>query len=341
MPPEAAWRAVATLHHRFLTGLLLTVARSRGARDAGDFACALFRRQHHEKFLPGIAKLGLAGAPDAVKAAGYHYLANRIGGVNVEFMRESDRKAWVNFVPPRWIYDGAAICGIPSEVSRGVLRGWYAQNGVSLGNPRLGFVCTGQTTDGQPGLTGYFLEHDRDLAPAEWLRFAPGELAPRFDPDAAPKLDTTQWTPTRLARANRTYAMDYIRTGLPVLAELFGLSEAAHLGRSTARLIGMQYYTEIAALLDAEPGAEGFARLMATLAAGQDDPCTVEGTHVRQTGWRLMRGVASPPDSVFEAWNGLFEGMLSVHDRFLRLDVRARLDRGDDAFAWDILARGS
>jgi len=112
----------------------------------------------------------------------------RIGGVAVEFMRESDRKAWVNFVPPRWIYPGASICGVPSEVSRAFLRGWYAQNGVSLGNPRLGFVCTAQTTDGQHGLSGYFLEHDRDLEPEERLLFRPGELAPPFDPATAPRL---------------------------------------------------------------------------------------------------------------------------------------------------------
>ena len=95
----------------------------------------------------------------------------------VEFMRESDRKAWINFVPPRWIYPGASICGVPSEVSRAFLRGWYAQNGVSLGNPRLGFVCTAQTTDGQHGLSGYFLEHDRELAPDERLLFRPGRAA--------------------------------------------------------------------------------------------------------------------------------------------------------------------
>src|SRR5262245_56467466 len=101
---------------------------------------------------------------EAVDAGAFHYLFNRIGWLEVEFMRESDRKAWINFVPPRWIYPGASICGVPSEVSRAFLRGWYAHNGVSLGNPCLGFVCTAQTTDGQHGLSGYCLEHDRDPA---------------------------------------------------------------------------------------------------------------------------------------------------------------------------------
>lgn len=334
-------RAVGMLYHRYFTGLLLTVASRRGAAAAGEFVFRLFRRQHEEKFLPGVEKLGLGGEPDAVKAAGYHYLANRIGGVKVEFMRESERKAWVHFVPPRWIFDGTALCGIPTEVSRGMLRGWYGQNGVSLGNPRLGFVCTSQTTDGQAGLSGYFLEHERDLAPEERLRFAPGERAPRFDAAAAPRLDEAVWTPARLARANRTYAMDYVRTGLPVLAEVCGPAEAGYLARVAGRQVGMQYYDAIvAALGGVAPGAAGFAEMMAALARGQDDVCEVEGVRVRQSSWRLTRGVEAVPESVFEGWNGLFEGMLGVHDRFLRLAVRARIDHGDPTFTWEILPIG-
>ena len=65
-----------------------------------------------------------------------------------------------------------------------------------------------------------------------------------------------------------------------------------------------------------------------------------DGAVVRQTSWRLMRGVPNLPDSVFEGWNGLLEGLLAVHDRFLVLDVRRRLDRGDDAFEWEIRPRG-
>lgn len=339
------WRAVATLYHRYFTGLLLTVVSRRNAQDAGELTFRLFRRQHHEKFLSSLGKLGLDGQPDAVKAAGYHYLSNKIGGVKVEFMREGDRKAWVHFVPPRWIYDGVAICGIPTEVSRGVLRGWYAQNGVSLKNPRLGFVCTQQTTDGQPGLSGYFLEYDRELGPDERLRFSPGELPPRFDPAAAPKLDTSAWTPERLAKANRNYAMEYIRNALPIMAEIFGPAEAGQLGRITGKLIGMQFYDEMAAVLGpVEPGPAGFAKLFAGLAAGQDDACEIDfgqtSAVMRQSTWRLMRGVQAVPDSVFEAWNGLFEGLLAVHDRFLALDVRRRLDRGDAAFEWEVRPRG-
>ena len=148
------WKAVATLYHAYITGFVLTVATRGGAREAEDLWFAVFRRQHLDLFLPGLTKLGLDGLPDAVKAAQYHYLSNRVAGVKVEYMYESDRKAWVRFVPPRWVYDGEAICGVPGSVSRALLRGWYGHNGIALGNPRLGFVCTAQTKDGQHGLAG-------------------------------------------------------------------------------------------------------------------------------------------------------------------------------------------
>ena len=78
-------------------------------------------------------------------------------------MYESDRKAWIRYPVPRWIWKGTAICGVPSEVSRAMLRGWHANNGVALGNLRLGFVCTKQSVDGQDGLEGYYCEYDHAL----------------------------------------------------------------------------------------------------------------------------------------------------------------------------------
>ena len=190
-----------------------------------------FRRQHLEKFLPGLDKLGLRALPHAVAAAQYHYLSNQLGGVRVEYVYESDRKAWIRYVPPRWIWEGAAICAVPSDVSRAMLRGWHAHNGVSLGNPRLGFVCTKQTTDGQPGLEGYYLEHDHDLAPDERLRFSPGEEAPDFDPARAPRLEGAHWPRERLRKIERNYAMDYVRSMLPELVALVG----PEIGRASCR----------------------------------------------------------------------------------------------------------
>ena len=122
---RAQRKAVAHLYHSLFTGLILTVVTRRGAADAGRWVQALFRRQHYAKFLSSFGKLGLSEMPPAVAAAAHHFHSNRIGGVDVAFMRESDRNAWVRFPPPRRIYPGATICGVPSEVTRGMLRGWY------------------------------------------------------------------------------------------------------------------------------------------------------------------------------------------------------------------------
>src|SRR5262245_42091941 len=116
-----AMKAAAGLYHAYFTGLILTLVTRRGAGDAAARVFRVFSHLHHETVLSSFDQLGVRGLPDAVACAAYHYLSNSIGGVAVEFMRESDRKAWVNFVPPRWIYPGASICGVPSEVSRAFL----------------------------------------------------------------------------------------------------------------------------------------------------------------------------------------------------------------------------
>ena len=159
------WRAVATLYNALLTGMVVSLVARRGADTAREFVFRLFRRQHLGKFLPGLAKLGLTREPHAVACALYHYHSNALGGVKTEYVRESDRKAWVRYPPPRWMWRGTAIAAIPHEVSAAMLHGWHGHNGVTLGNPRLGFVCTGMTVDGMPGLEGYYLEHERPLAP--------------------------------------------------------------------------------------------------------------------------------------------------------------------------------
>lgn len=333
-----AYRAVETVYHAYLTGLILMVVSRRGAERAAELVFRLFRRQQLEKFLPGLEKLGLRGLPDAVACAQYHYLSNDLGGVRVEYMYESDRKAWVRYVPPRWMYDGTAICGVPTEVSRAVLRGWHANNGVLLGNPRLGFVCTKQTTDGQPGLEGYYYEHDRELAPEERLRFAPGEDGPDFDPARAPRVDSASWPPERLARASRNYSMTYVRTILTELCGLFDHAEAVELGGLAARQIGMQFYPATAALLGVAPGgAEGFARYLVEIGRGQGDDtrAITDGgvVTVGQTTWRLMAGLMPSP-AAFEAWNALWVGALSIHDRHLTLAVTSRPDRG--AIEWRV-----
>jgi hypothetical protein len=332
-------RAVEVLYHAYLTGLILFAVSRRGAAAGADLVFWTFRRQHLAKFLPGLAKLGLRGLPDAVACARYHYLSNVLGGVGVEYVEESARKAWIRYPPPWWIWQGPAVCGIPSEVSRAMLRGWHAHNGVSLGNPRLGFVCTKQTVDGQPGLEGYYLEHDRDLAPVERLAFAPHEEAPPFDPGAAPRLPAAAWPPERLARARRNYAMDYAATIVVEAIRLFGPMEGGRLAGGAARLIGMQYYAETASLAGADgSGPEAFAEYLVRMGRGQGDDTTWERRGgdilIAQTTWRLMDETGPVAPAALDAWCELWRGAAAAHDRRLLLEVTARPDRGAPRLEW-------
>jgi len=336
MSEAAGWRAVAALYNALLTATVVALVARRGADTAREYVFQHFRRQHLEKFLPGLKKLGLDAMPHAVACALYHYHSNALGGVLTETVTESDRKAWVRYPPPRWMWRGTAIAAIPHEVSAAMLHGWHGHNGVSLGNPRLGFVCTGMTVDGQPGLEGYYLEYDRPLAPEERVRFAYGaETMPRFDAAAAPRLDAAQWPEERLLRTHRSYAMEYLRTLLPTLQVVLGAADAvAELAR-VARLVGLQYHAELAATLGFgtnrsagdRASADEFARWLAAMqgahgerVALRDDgaaPC------VRLDGWRLAGDIAlADPLAAFDAWNALWMGACAAHDRFLRLETR-------------------
>jgi hypothetical protein len=321
------WRSVADLYHAYFTGLMLTVVTRRGTADAAEFMFRVFRRQQQERFLPGLEKLGLSDLPPAVAAAQYHYLSNWIGGVHVEYMYESDRKAWIRYPPPRWIWRGTAICGIPGEVSRAMLRGWHANNGVTLGNPAVGFVCTKQSVDGQDGLEGYYYEYAHQLELDQRLVFARHLEAPLFDAERAPSLPVSSWPKARLQKAYRNYAMEYVRTAAPVMVHLFGPEDAGYLLHLTGKLIGMQYFDEIAAGLSMDRGdARDFSSFLDALFEAQDDVAEISESggviEIRQQTWKLMADVDDFHPACAKVLEGLFEGLaagcgrnIAVHRR--------------------------
>lgn len=340
----AAYAAIEHVYHAYLTGLILTLVTRADAQTAADVVFNTFRRQQLARFVPGLKKLGLDGLPHAVACAQYHYLSNRVGGVKVEYVYESDQKAWVRYPPPRWIWSGTAICGIPSDVSRAMLRGWHANNGVVLGNSRLGFVCTGQTVDGQPGLEGYYKEWNHDLAVEERLQFSDAEQCPPFRPELAPQLASAQWPQSRLRKVLRNYAMEYVTSIVPETIAVLGATEGGRLAGVAARLIGMHTFDESAQLLGGvAPGAEGFAQYMLRFARGQEDDATLsnegDAWFVRQTTWQLMRERDDVDSAVFDACNELMVGAALAHDRRLNIEIVSRRDHGDDAWAWRISRR--
>lgn len=338
-----AIEAQAEIHHQYLLGLQLMVAVRAGPDVIGEWMFRLFRRQHEEKFLSSFAKLGLEGLPDAVACARYHVLSNSMGGVPVEYMEESDHKAWVRFRYPRWMYDGATLCGVPVEASRGFLRGWYAQNGVSLKNPRLGFVCVSEDMTGQFGLCGYFKEYDRDLRADERLVFAPSERPPPFDADAQPAPPAEDWNDERLAKANRNYAVEYIRNGIRELVGVIGRERARAMGTSAARLTGLQNWRRLSSAIGTDDGGpDEAARLLAALFEGMGDEVTIErgatdtGVLVRQDGLRIVRGLAGGDrDDVLTCWIELWRGIVHGHRTFMNVTASPT----DDGLAWAISLR--
>lgn len=324
---ERIWRAVADLHHDMFLGLVLTVLSRKGPDAAAEFVFNIFRRQQRERFRAGLVKLGLDRDPPAVAAAKYHYLSNKIGGVDVEFMPEHDAKAWIRYAPPRWIWKGVAMCAIPRKVSEAMLWGWHANNGVMLGRLSLGFVCTKQGVDAQDGLEGYYFDHGRDLEPHERLRFARDEEAPMFDPAKAPVLASDAWPAERLARAHRNYAMEYARSAMLEAANTFGPIEGEGLMRAAFRIVGMQGYRATAAAFGmAHAGEDDFGRFLSTLIEGQGDaferlPSRDERQIAVQQGWRLMEGAGALVAPGLAAWGDLLQGLGSGHSRRCRVLV--------------------
>ena len=330
------WRAIADLYHAYFTGLVLTVVTRRGAADAAEFVFRIFRRQQQERFLPGLAKLGIDHLPPAVAAAQYHYLSNWIGGVHVEYMYESDRKAWIRYPPPRWIWRGTAICAIPSEVSRAMLRGWHANNGVALGNLKLGFVCTKQSVDGQDGLEGYYYEYDHPLEVDQRLVFARHCEAPHFDPSNAPALPVESWPTPRLAKAYRNYAMEYVRTAAPVLVQWLGPDEAGHLLHLTGKLIGMQYFADVALAFDAgRSDAAAFGAFAQALLVAQGDTAEIRDGTLVQHDWRLMTDVADYHPACARMLEGLLGGLAAGCGRDIAVVLGTAAD-GRPPFAWTV-----
>ena len=318
---DNATLAVADLYHNWLTGLVWDWLRIREKILLRNLFSKLFRYQHHKNFLPGLKKLNLTHLPDAVAAAQYHYFSNQLGGVKVEYLKISDRKAWIRYPPPRWIWAGTAICGIPKEVNNEMMYGWHAHNGVSLGNPKLGFVCTKTTVEGQPGLEGYYLEYDHDLIKSERLRFSPNESCPYIDAKTLPTLDRESWPEIRQSKAYRNYSMEYIRNALPILVELLGEKEALKIGGLSARQIGMHCYDHIAS----EAGLTGdkvvdFLDLLEFILAGSGDTWVREKTSIKVgTPNRISKNIFVS-ETIQELLNAPLEGLLATHNRFLKLD---------------------
>src|ERR1700738_2313154 len=98
------------------------------------------------------------------------------------------------------------------------------------------------------------------------------------------------------------------------MVQVFGPEDAGYLLHLTGRLIGMQYFDEIAHAFAASRGtAKDFAALLVTLFAAQDDVAEISESHgafeIQQQTWKLMADVGDYHPACASVLEGLFEGL--------------------------------
>ena len=170
----------------------------------------------------------------------------------MEYCEESDRKAWVRYKAPMWVYDGVGMLAMPGGLRRTIFSAWHPRNGRLMGCPRLGYVATKFIMEGEPYDEGYFFEYDHDLGPEEIYRFEHVTTTPEFDPETAPKLDREAWPEERLLRARRNFSSGYTRETVNALLSSHGEMQAHHIVAKTMRMLAIQYTWEMRAALGIE-----------------------------------------------------------------------------------------
>jgi len=191
---------------------------------------------------------------------------------------------------------------------------------------------------GQFGFCGYFKEYDHDLSEDERLAFAPDERPPAYDAAEQPTPPDTEWSEERLAKANRNYAIEYIRNGVRELVAVLGADRALELGHLSARLTGLHHYKTMAAAIEIdEGGPESAANFLSALFQGMGDEARVEplqnetGFSVHQTGLRIARGLdGEERDHLLSCWIEIWKGALASYREFMNVKVT----HSNDGLTW-------
>ncbi len=147
-------------------------------------------------------------------------------------------------------------------------------------------------------------------------------------PERAPALPVASWPKPRLQKAYRNYAMEYVRTAAPVMVQLFGPEDAGYLLHLTGKLIGMQYFDEIArGLVDGPRRCPRISRRSCdALFEAQDDVAEISESggviEIRQQTWKLMADVDDFHPACAKVLEGLFEGLAAGCGRHIAVHRR-------------------
>ncbi|SLN71868.1 hypothetical protein [Oceanibacterium hippocampi] len=231
---------------RSMAGLTAITYREKGEAAFLDTWFQTLRSHQNVHYLNGLKKLGIGeNESPAVKACKYHYLTNQMGGLKMEYIEESPKKCWIRYLAPMWTYSGIAMLAMPAHTRRTMSRAWHPRNGELMGCDRLQYVRTKTIMEGDPYDEGYWIEHDRPLAPEETLLFKTEIRTPEFDPAKAPKLDPEIWPEERLYKARPKFGGGYLSRMTTVLLAKFGLDSTSYIMGQTMRCLAIQYIHEL------------------------------------------------------------------------------------------------
>jgi len=317
------------------------VSRPSGAEAGRGSSSVLPGAQNLDSFLPGLASSG-SRAPHAVACAQYHYLSNHLGGVRVEY--DTSRRQGVGALCAAALDLRGRACGVPGEgLARHAPRLATRTTRSRSAMRALGFVCTKQTTDGQPGLEGLLPRNTiRDLAPDSACASLPAKTGPTSIPNQ-PRLEGADWPAERFGKL-RTLRHGLRADILPVLTETFGEGGArppgvrhGHPHRHAVLLRGRRGCSYQGA------AGQDFAEYLVRMGQAQDDRIEVGARKamkvvVRQHTWRLMHGSRrrTRPSSIHGTRSGRVA--LPYTTATCCSSLRGRLDQGDPCFEWRVRA---
>lgn len=262
-------RARVAIANRFswwaVSGISSIVFREKGEAALNAIWRTLLAAEQKDRFRAALVKLGIDKDPPAVAAAKYHYFSNSIGGLRMQIMIESPRKAWIRYLSPWGSYPGMAALTVPASVRRTILSTWHPRNGELLNCPRLGWIATKFIAEGHPYDEGYFCEFDRDLDASERFSVRHVESSPEFDPETAPRLDPAMWPEIRVVKGGYNYGVDYLLHTAQIVQDQFGNQMASQFCTMAMRFLAVQFVSDLARAL-AIAGRDALS--LAELAAG-------------------------------------------------------------------------
>ncbi len=325
---------ISRLYWLWVGGMTVVTLAQHGEETVVKWRFKMLNRHQTGHFVEGLKKLGIDPdrEPPAVVAAKYHYFSNGLGGLDMEMVEESPKKAWIRYNSP-YVPDGTGWLANPPSVGRAPFEGWHPYNAVRLNQPRLGFVLCRGFADGEPYAEGYFMEYDHELAEEERFRIDPSETMPEFDPETAPRLDPQVWPPDRIAKSKRNFGRGYVEESILSLFELLDTPTIVKIVRRSYEGIAIQYGRQLLGELGIE-GADAralaaFMKLMADMAGDASElVCVSPGKCVLRTSRRRLFETGEAPAEVHRAMFGFVEMMAKIMGRRIRASLTALKEEG-------------